>query len=220
MHPEPSGPDDARARRAERRALRRRHRAARRALDPAQQRAAARALARRFRAAFTGFRRVAGYEADDGEPSLAAVRAACEARGARWFLPRLDPLRPGRMAFVAAPPPHDLRHGLHALREPDGTGRAVPPWSLDLVCVPLVAFDDRGHRLGRGAGYYDRVLGRAAQVRLPFLLGIAHDCQRCARIPEEPWDQPLDAVLTPTRLHVVSNRLRCGRPDGRDRIAP
>lgn len=201
-------PADAAARDDRRRALRRIGRRARRALTPAQQRAAARALARHFRARFCGHRRIAGYEADDGEPSLHLLRAGSEALGARWFLPRIDPLGHRRMAFVPAPPPHRLRRGTHDLREPDGRPRPVPPWSLDLICVPLVAFDERGHRLGRGAGYYDRLLARSAAVRLPVLLGIAHDCQRCDRIPEAPWDQPLDAVLTPSGLIPFTRRIR------------
>ena len=68
---------------------------------------------------------------------------------------------------------------------------------LDVILLPLVAFDRRGHRLGSGAGYYDRALAlRAGRPAPPLLVGLAHSCQEVQLIPAEPWDIPMDAVAT------------------------
>jgi 5-formyltetrahydrofolate cyclo-ligase len=72
----------------------------------------------------------------------------------------------------------------------------VVPWKqLDLVLVPGLAFDLRGHRLGRGKGIFDRVLAEAAGVRV----GVAHDFQVVEEVPVEPHDMRVHFVLTPTR---------------------
>ena len=75
---------------------------------------------------------------------------------------------------------------------------------LDVLFVPLVAFDAQGNRLGMGGGYYDASLAylRTRQVfRKPKLIGVAYDFQRVDALPREPWDVPLDAVLTDRALY-------------------
>ncbi len=71
--------------------------------------------------------------------------------------------------------------------------------TLDLIMLPLVAFDASGHRLGMGGGYYDRALANGGGRR-PFKLGIAYECQHLPLIPRRAWDVPLDAVLTEKTL--------------------
>jgi 5-formyltetrahydrofolate cyclo-ligase len=67
----------------------------------------------------------------------------------------------------------------------------------DILLVPLSAFDKAGHRIGYGAGHYDRAIDRLkAQGRTPKLIGIAFDCQEVASVPAEPHDVALDAILT------------------------
>lgn len=63
---------------------------------------------------------------------------------------------------------------------------------IDLVLVPGRAFDVRGHRLGRGKGFYDRLLPRMASA---FRLGIGFDCQLTSEVPSEPHDCVMDAVI-------------------------
>ncbi|MGB0723676.1 MAG: 5-formyltetrahydrofolate cyclo-ligase, partial [Gammaproteobacteria bacterium] len=60
-----------------------------------------------------------------------------------------------------------------------------------------------GNRLGMGGGYYDRALARATRRpgRRPLLIGIGHDFQRVDSLPANPWDIPLDAVITETTLY-------------------
>jgi 5-formyltetrahydrofolate cyclo-ligase len=70
---------------------------------------------------------------------------------------------------------------------------------LDLVFAPLIAFDERGARLGTGAGFYDRALRRlraGRRWRRPRIVGVAYSFQRTSGLEPAPWDVPLDAVLT------------------------
>ncbi len=86
----------------------------------------------------------------------------------------------------------DLRPGAWGIREPD---RDAPQRIPDAVLLPLLAADARGNRLGYGAGYYDRTLRDSRALRI----GLAWDCQIVALPPPDPWDIPLDWLVTPTR---------------------
>jgi 5-formyltetrahydrofolate cyclo-ligase len=75
---------------------------------------------------------------------------------------------------------------------------------LDLLLMPLVGFDHQGYRLGMGGGYYDATLAFMHHRRLwrkPRLVGIAYEGQRVEMLPHDPWDMPLDAVLTERQLY-------------------
>ena len=76
-----------------------------------------------------------------------------------------------------------------------------------LMLVPLAAFDARGHRIGYGAGYYDRAIARLqAGPRPPRLIGIAFDCQQVELVPEQPHDVVIPEMLTESGLR------RLGQP--------
>lgn len=71
--------------------------------------------------------------------------------------------------------------------------------NLDIVFLPLVGFDARGHRLGTGAGYYDATLGLAKPR--PLCVGLGFNAQEVNEgIPNDPWDIPLDFMVTETRV--------------------
>ncbi len=72
-------------------------------------------------------------------------------------------------------------------------GVAVAP---EVLIVPLVAFDARGYRLGYGGGFYDRTLARLRAKGPVLAVGFAYAAQEADRLPVEPTDQPLDAVVT------------------------
>ncbi len=76
--------------------------------------------------------------------------------------------------------------------------RPFPAEDLDLILVPGVAFDEKGFRLGYGAGYYDRFFERLPR-RVPSI-GLAFEIQIIDRVPADPTDQPVDFVLTEKRL--------------------
>ena len=69
----------------------------------------------------------------------------------------------------------------------------APSDLYDLIIVPLVAFDDRLHRLGFGGGWYDRFLANQPGA---IKLGLAYEAQRVRRLPDEPHDVRLDVVVT------------------------
>ncbi|HEV7418002.1 MAG TPA: 5-formyltetrahydrofolate cyclo-ligase [Tianweitania sediminis] len=72
-----------------------------------------------------------------------------------------------------------------------------------VMLVPLVAFDNRGHRIGYGAGYYDRAIAALhAKGILPRLIGVAFDCQEVGRVPDEPHDVRLSEMLTESGLRA------------------
>jgi 5-formyltetrahydrofolate cyclo-ligase len=83
--------------------------------------------------------------------------------------------------------------GVWGIREPPADAPEIDP---DILLVPLLAFDRRGHRLGYGAGYYDMTI-TALRAKKPVLaVGIAFAAQEIAEVPVTPRDAPLDLVLT------------------------
>lgn len=79
---------------------------------------------------------------------------------------------------------------------------------LDVVFMPLLGFDTRGYRMGMGGGFYDAslaFLGRRRRWRRPRLIGLAFEVQKVPRLPEDPWDIPLDGVLTERRFYRFRN---------------
>jgi 5-formyltetrahydrofolate cyclo-ligase len=89
----------------------------------------------------------------------------------------------------------EIMSGKFGIREPMETCVAIPPNDLDLVLVPGVAFGLDGHRLGRGKGYYDRLLENFTGRKI----GVAFDEQIVDAVPSEQNDVRMDLVLTPTR---------------------
>jgi 5-formyltetrahydrofolate cyclo-ligase len=70
---------------------------------------------------------------------------------------------------------------------------------IDLIVVPGVAFDRRGHRLGHGFGYYDRLLARVSDST--SLVGLAYDCQLFDNVPHEPHDVAVDVIVTESAVY-------------------
>ncbi|HEX8454679.1 MAG TPA: 5-formyltetrahydrofolate cyclo-ligase [Longimicrobium sp.] len=91
--------------------------------------------------------------------------------------------------------PSSLRIGAYGIREPDPERCArVPVEAVDAVLVPGLAWDRRGARLGRGAGYYDRLF--ALPEWRGFRCGVFFSAQEFPALPTDPWDVPLQAVVT------------------------
>ena len=131
------------------------------------------------------------------EPDISALLDEAWRAGKTVALPRSDPLTGGYLAAVVADRSR-LSPGRFGVLEPDAGCPGVPLNQLDFAFVPGVAFDLVGRRLGRGKGFYDRLL---AEVR-GHKCGVAFDAQIVAQVPEEPHDIRVDSILTPTRWHL------------------
>ena len=86
------------------------------------------------------------------------------------------------------------------------------PVTPDCLLIPLVGFDDQGFRLGYGGGYYDRTM--VALPRPPLAIGIGYAFQRMPTIQPQPFDQPMDAIVT-----EVGIRWHCRHVPGAKRPA-
>jgi 5-formyltetrahydrofolate cyclo-ligase len=93
----------------------------------------------------------------------------------------------------------ELAAGYRGILEPrGGEGHAVDASEVDLFIVPGVVFDRRGHRLGRGLGYYDRCLSRVKG--LAVVCAMAYELQVLEDVPAEPHDVPVDYIVTEQRV--------------------
>ena len=101
-------------------------------------------------------------------------------------------------------PGNDTKTGEFGIREPTAECTGVPLNQLDLILVPGVGFDLSGRRLGRGKGYYDRLLTGVRGAKC----GLAFEKQIVMAIPAEPHDITLDYIVTPNRWLAVSANAR------------
>jgi 5-formyltetrahydrofolate cyclo-ligase len=137
-------------------------------------------------------RRIALYHTHGSELDTSPLIDALLRDDRELFLPATTSRT--TLRFVRLRANSALRRGRHGIPRPAGAAIA---WSdLDLVVVPLLAFDANGRRLGSGAGYYDRALARPRPFRRPLVVGYAYALQQQAQVPEDPWDRRLDAVVT------------------------
>lgn len=154
---------------------------------------------------FRNSRSLALYLPNDGEVDLTAVAQAAWAMGKQCFLPVLSPLYHNRLWFAPYTAESPLQLNRFGIPEPDLNWRAMRPvWSLDLLLMPLVAFDRQGNRLGMGGGFYDRTLAylnQRSHWRKPHLIGTAYELQRFEQLPSQPWDMPLEGVVTEQGFH-------------------
>lgn len=139
---------------------------------------------------------IAAFRAFDGEPDLTAALAELSRKGRHVVLPVLSQQPVGvQLEFRTWDPSARMNRNRFGIDEP----RAGNPVSMDdigLVLVPLVGWDERGGRLGMGAGYYDRALAGVAAAASPVRAGIAYGVQRVDRVPIDRHDVPLHLVIT------------------------
>ncbi|BCH30435.1 5-formyltetrahydrofolate cyclo-ligase [Mesorhizobium sp. L-8-10] len=184
--------------RALKRALRQEALARRDALDPSWRIEAALRMAdaARDRIAFEHGSIVSGFWPMRSEVDVRPMMFALREKGARLALPAIldkttivfrELTREGRLV--------DMGFGTF------GPGEEAEVLDPSIMLVPLAAFDRRGHRIGYGAGYYDRAIARLqANGHAQRLIGIAFDCQEVANVPDEPHDVVIGEILTESGL--------------------
>lgn len=96
--------------------------------------------------------------------------------------------------------PKGLVEGPYEIMEPK-TKKPFPENEVDAVIVPGLAFSPDGYRIGYGLGYYDKMLSRLKRSRINIrTIGLAYDFQVVEKLPREGHDQPMDAIVTETRV--------------------
>ena len=136
---------------------------------------------------------ISGYWPMDAELDVRPLLAALHERGHACALPVVTG-RDQRLIFRAWAPGGRLTAAAFSVMVPADDAPEVVP---RVVLAPLLAFDDRGYRLGWGGGYYDRTLAALRAAGGPVLaVGLGFAAQRVARVPAGPDDQRLDWVVT------------------------
>ena len=152
---------------------------------------------------FKRSRRIACFLSQDGEIDLRPTVDRARIMGKRCYLPVLHG---ARLWFFPYERDGALTRNRFGIPEPDLPPQLrCPPQILDLVLMPLVAFDAHGNRLGMGGGYYDRTFAYLHHRRhwaRPVLLGVAYDFQEVPRLHPRSWDIPLHGVATDIGLRL------------------
>jgi len=134
---------------------------------------------------------IAGYMAIRTEVNPLSVMTALHRAGKTLCVPVV--MGAGRaLAFSRWTPEGPLVKGAFGAMVPAHEDFLQP----DLLIAPLVAFDNNGHRLGYGGGFYDRSLVHLRAQKPVRMIGFAYSAQALPALPTEPTDQPLDAVVT------------------------
>ena len=162
---------------------------------------------------FKQSRDIAFYLPNDGEISLLEAIEVAWDRGKRCYLPVLSHRHTSRLWFVPFTPDSALAPNRFGILEPlhQRRDRLFKPRQLDLVLLPLVAYDHAGYRLGMGGGFYDRTFAfrhqRRGVWRKPRLLGAAYSFQAHEQLDINPWDVRLDGVVTEQGVEIWQEKI-------------
>jgi len=138
---------------------------------------------------------------NDNEPDLSDLIDYAWTKGKNCYLPVLGRRFETRLNFQLYTPESQMIFNRFGIPEPEDNHatRLAKSWRLDLILMPLVAFDANGHRIGMGGGFYDKTLQYRRYRTVwhkPPLMGIAYAEQQVSKIKAEKWDIPLDFIAT------------------------
>jgi 5-formyltetrahydrofolate cyclo-ligase len=152
---------------------------------------------------FAGAKTIAFYVAKQSSKEVETEGMIKEslAMGKRVLVPVVDKAA-RKILFHELRDYSELAPGAFGILEPKPTcRRLVPARESDIVIVPALAFDLRGHRLGYGGGYYDRLLRDLASNKpSPLFIGLAYELQVVSRLPRTPLDVPVNILVTEKRV--------------------
>ncbi len=149
---------------------------------------------------------VACYISFDGEINTNKIINAIQTDNKICLLPKLKPLKPNRLWFMPYKKSDCLLNNRFGIPEVDlCVSQSVAVSKINLLLMPLVAFDETGSRLGMGGGFYDATLAHLKlqmfNNKKPVCLGLAYEAQKFVSIPVQKWDYPLDGVVTEKRVY-------------------
>jgi 5-formyltetrahydrofolate cyclo-ligase len=168
----------------------------RRALSVAVRREKSAAISQRLSQlpAYQSSQLIGLYAATEDEVDTALIMANAREQSKQVCYPRVTSAEGHDMTFCAVDTSDDLQPGYRGILEPSSTD-PIAQQQIDCLCVPGLAFDSHGHRLGRGAGFYDRWLATYTGTRV----ALAFECQLVDTIPTQAHDQAVDCIITETR---------------------
>ncbi|MCW9030662.1 MAG: 5-formyltetrahydrofolate cyclo-ligase [Gammaproteobacteria bacterium] len=194
-------------------ALRQQIREQRRALSDAEREDAAFLLCERIASShvYQQSKHIAFYLPNDGEMDLRLLIEHAWQQGKYCYLPVLAEPNTQRLWFIPYTAETKLKPNRFGIPEPihPHSLRIRKTLSLDLILMPLVAFDEKGNRIGMGGGFYDRTLAFLRQRQYwhkPKLLGVAYDFQKQKQLQKNPWDIPLQTVATERHLYLCNKK--------------
>ncbi|MBN4863904.1 MULTISPECIES: 5-formyltetrahydrofolate cyclo-ligase [Providencia] len=186
----------------QRQQVRRTIRQARRQLSPEQQHSAAEQVMHNalHHPKIAQANNIALFLSFDGEINTQPLIDALWQQNKQIYLPVLHPFSAHHLLFLHYHPDSQLVKNRFNIAEPPLDVRDVlPPEQLDVMLIPLVAFDSQGQRLGMGGGFYDRTLSNWQKSGF-YPIGLAHDCQHVELLPVAHWDIPLPEIITPKKI--------------------
>lgn len=143
---------------------------------------------------------IGGYMPMEHEADILPVLQDALEQGKILALPLCG--QPPHMTLHRVDSLDELAPGAYGIPEPMQSAEQVAAEELDLLLVPLEGIDSTGVRLGKGGGYYDRLLADADVTTI----GCALKWQWTQRLPSESWDRPLDACADEEGVHVFVNK--------------
>lgn len=182
-------------------AIRTRVRGIRAAIPPGRRKELSAAIREHVLSLLDGTDPVLVYASKPPEVETGPLISAMISRGTRVVVPIIEREHRGlRLSYLSDPAL--LSRSTFSVPEPIGHEIPADPREIAVVIVPLIAYDAHGHRLGYGAGYYDRFL-----IRNPHMqkIGIAFSCQEVESIPADENDVCMDFIVTEkgvTRIHL------------------
>ncbi len=137
-------------------------------------------------------RRIALYLTNDGEIDTSHLIDTLRDREIELHFPVLHPFCKGYLNFQSVNRLTKWTSNKYGIVEPALNSQSTTILEdINIIFLPLVAFDHSGNRLGMGGGYYDRTLAHVNQLNArPLLVGLAHDCQQVDSLPNQSWDVP------------------------------
>lgn len=183
--------------------LRKQKRLERRLLSPSNQKRASQNLTRLITKSsfYKQAKSIAMYLNSDGEVALDDLMGQALKDGKLVYLPVVKKQWGRQIRFARYRKCMSMRFNRFGIKEPRHVC-AIKEKQIDLVLLPLVAFDEFGRRLGMGGGFYDKTFAYhlSGEFKRGKLVGVAHQCQQTQRLSVDAWDVPLHTIATDKML--------------------
>lgn len=185
--------------------LRQYKREQRRKLTPSQQARHAEQVAELVlqQSFFINPEKIAIYLANDSEIDPVHIVKHAWEKNKKVFLPVLSE-HEDSLLFAPFEPDSKMSRNQYGIDEPNcSPDHRLTAEHMDLILLPLVAFDEQGNRMGMGGGFYDRSLANIRQQNnKTCLVGLAHEVQKTEHLEPQSWDIPLDAIVTEDDIYL------------------